>query len=100
MYDMRTMMNAGFTWQRAALAYGEMLMTAGQVIQKRSLQMAMGTMKPEEAVRMVLEKQSAFAKSVEMAARSSAAGRGHAATTLAAIKPIGSKIRANARRLR
>ncbi len=87
------------TWQKASTAYGEMLVTAGSVINHRVTQMALGTMKPEEATRMVLEKPAAFAKSMEMAARASAARRGSAAAALAAIKPIGARTRANARRL-
>lgn len=86
-------------WQRAALAHGQMLATANIVIRKRCLEMALGTMKHEEAARMVLEKPAAFAKAAEMAARARAARRGHAAVALAAIQPLGARTRANALRL-
>jgi hypothetical protein len=92
-------MNAATTWQRAWWAHLQMMTTAAMVIQQRVLQMSLGTMRPEEATRMVLEKPAAFAKSVEMASRAAAANRGHAAVTLAALGPIGAATKANARRL-
>lgn len=99
MYDPMAMMRAAMTWQKAGLAYTQMLVTANQVIAVRTMQMALGTMKPEEAARMVLEKPSALAKSMEMASRSAAASRGFAAATLAGIKPIGAKTASNMKRL-
>lgn len=84
---------------QASQAYTKMLLTAGQVIQARTAQMALGTMKPDEAARMVLEKPAAFAKAAEMAARAQAASKGSAAVALAALRPIGAKTGANARRL-
>ncbi|MCR9085896.1 MAG: hypothetical protein NXH97_04030 [Rhodobacteraceae bacterium] len=99
MYDPTALLRAAATWQKANLAYTQMLMSANQVIVARMMQMMLGTMKPEEATRMVLEKPAAFAKSFEMAARSAAASRGTAAATLAGIKPIGAKTKSNAKRL-
>ena len=99
MTDPKVLLAAARTWQAAGMAYGQMLMTAQQVIAHRTMQMALGTMKPEEATRMVLEKPAAFMKAFEMAARSAAASRGHAATTLAGIRPIGAKTASNAKRL-
>ena len=99
MTDPKALMNAARTWQAAGLAYGQMLMTAQTVIGVRVTQMALGVMKPEESARMVLEKPAAFAKSIEMAARAHAAKRGTAAVALAAIKPIGARTAANAKRL-
>lgn len=99
MYDFSAVFDATRTWQKASLAYGQMLMTANMVIQQRMMQMALGTMKPEEAARMVFEKPAAFAKSFEMAARSHAANKGTAAVMLAALTPIGAHTRANATRL-
>ena len=98
--DYKTMMKAAQTWQQVSLTYGRMVMSASEVIQKRTTQMALGTMKPEEATRMVLEKPAAFAKSFEMAARAAAGSRGGAAAALAAIRPIEAKTRSNSRRLR
>ena len=100
MYNMTSMMKAAQTWQSLSTAYARMLWSANEVIWRRTLQMTMGTMKPEEFTRMVMEKPTAFAKSMEMVARAQAGSRGNAATAMAAIKPIGSKTRSNARRLR
>lgn len=100
MYPPKDWISAATTWQKAGLAYGQMVMTANQVIAMRTMQMALGTMKPAEAARMVMEKPTAFAKSMEMATRSAAASRGIAAATLAGIKPIGAKTKSNAKRLR
>jgi len=99
MYDFTTVFDAARTWQKASLAYGQMLISANMVIQQRMMQMALGTMKPEEAARMVFEKPAAFAKAFEMAARSHAASQGNAAVMLAALTPIGARTRANAARL-
>ncbi len=99
MFDPTDAFAAARTWNRAALAYGQMLMSANIVIQQRMMQMALGVMTPAEAARMVMEKPAAFAKSMEMAARAGAASKGHAAVALAALTPIGSRTRANAARL-
>jgi hypothetical protein len=96
---MMDVMKAATTWQRAWWAQTQMMATAAMVIQARVLQMSLGTMRPEEATRMVLEKPAAFAKSFEMASRAVAGNRGHAAVALAAIGPIGKATGANARRL-
>ncbi|MBE3637414.1 hypothetical protein [Mangrovicoccus algicola] len=100
MYDMKTAFRAVETWQQVNLAYGRMILSAGEVVQKRMLQMALGTMKSEEAARMVLEKPAAFAKSFEMASRAAAGSKGTAEAMLAAIRPIEASTRANSRRLR
>lgn len=99
MFDPTAMLRAAATWQKASLAYTRMLMSANQVIAIRVMQMTLGTMKPEEAARMFMEKPATFAKSFEMAARSAAASRGYAAATLAGVKPIGAKTASNAKRL-
>ena len=92
-------MKAAAAWQRAHLAQMQMMAAAGVVIQQRMLQMALGTMRPDEAARMVMEKPAAFAKSAEMAARAAAGGKGHAAVAMAALGPYGRAAGANARRL-
>ncbi|OSP55149.1 hypothetical protein [Pseudoruegeria sp. SK021] len=99
MFDFSALLTAAQTWNKAAFAYGQMVITANVVIQRRCMQMALGTMKPEEAARMVLEKPAAMAKLFEMAARAHAAQRGTAAVALAAITPIGAKTASNAKRL-
>ncbi len=99
MYDMTAAMKAARTWQEFSLSYGRMMVSASMVIQERTMQMALGTMRPEEATRMVLEKPAAFAKSFEMAARATAGSKGTAAAMLAAMRPLEAKTRANSRRL-
>ncbi len=95
----REMFEAASAWQRNAMAMTQMMVTASTVIQIRMMQMSLGLMRPEEAARMVMEKPSAFAKSAEMSVRAMAANRGFATVALAAMKPVGAKTRANARRL-
>ncbi|MGB0661136.1 MAG: hypothetical protein ACPGNV_13290 [Mangrovicoccus sp.] len=87
------------TWQKAGRAYAEMMIDANTVIRERMTQMAFGMMKPEEAALMVMEKPSAFAKSIAMASQAHADQQGHAAITLAAIEPLTAKTSANAKRL-
>lgn len=88
------------TWNSFGLAYSRMMWSANEVIWRRSLQMALGTMTPGEATRMIFEKPTAFARSTEMAARAIASGRGVAEASLAGVRPIAVKTRSNARRLR
>ncbi len=100
MYDMKAAMKAALTWQEVSLSYGRMMISASEVIQKRTLQMALGQLGPGEAARMVMEKPAAFAKSFEMATRAAAGSKGTAAAALAAIRPIEARTRSNSRRLR
>ena len=94
--DMRAMR----AWTEFSMAYGRMLMQAGEVIAHRTQQMAMGTMSQPEAARMVMEKMTAAAASVEKATTAAARGANPAAIATAALGPYGTKTRANARRLR
>ncbi|MBP0481264.1 hypothetical protein [Sagittula salina] len=93
------MMKAATDWHLAAFAGGRMVVSAGVVIQTRVAQMAMGVMRPEEFVRMVMEKPAAFASASEMAGRALAANKGYAAAWGAALAPIEASASANARRL-
>ena len=97
---MLTIFSVAEAWQSAALAYGRMYLSANEVIQRRTMQMAFGQMNPEEAARMVFEKPAAFASAFERAARATAAGRDPLTVAMAAVQPIGAKTSANARRLR
>ena len=94
------MMLAAHAVQDAALAYGRMYVSANEVIQRRSLQMAFGQMGPEEAARMIFEKPAAFATAFERAALATVAGKDPVTVAMAAVNPIGQKTQANARRLR
>ncbi|AUC54671.1 MAG: hypothetical protein ACU0CC_01615 [Sagittula sp.] len=93
------MMKAAVEWQRATLAGARVMISAGTVIQVRVAQMAMGTMKPVEATRMVFEKPSAFMRATEAAMRAAAGQKGYGAVMEAALAPIEASAGANARRL-
>ncbi len=100
MFGFMPLMASTLTWQQAALAYGRMYVSAQEVIQRRTLQMALGQMHPEEAMRMVMEKPAAFAEAFERAALATVSGQGAADVALAAVSPISAKASANAQRLR
>jgi hypothetical protein len=86
-------------WQAAAMSTMKMSMSAAAVIQVRTMQMSLGTMKPAEAIRMVLEKPSVLMRAVELSARALGENKGLAAATIAGIAPIQQATQANAKRL-
>lgn len=86
-------------WQAAAASTMKMSMSAATVIQARLMQMSLGTMKPAEAMRMVLEKQSVLMRAVELSTRALGENKGLAAATIAGIAPIQKATQANANRL-
>ncbi|MFQ8431451.1 hypothetical protein [Amaricoccus sp. W119] len=88
------------SWMKFARAYYEMSMHAAEVITRRSLRMASGTMTPPEAIGMVMEKATAFAIASERAAITAAKGGDVMKIASAALKPYGAKTRSNARKLR
>ena len=100
MFDPMAYSKAFLTWQKASLAYSRMWLSASEVIWTRTAMMARGTMTRREATRMFFEKPSAFAKAAEKGATALASRGGTAAAALASIRPIESKARSNARRLR
>lgn len=87
-------------WGEYAMAYSQMLMSANEVIWRRTTQMATGTMTQPEATGMVLEKVTAMAKATEKASVAAAKGATPLAIMNAALAPYGTKTRSNARRLR
>ncbi len=100
MYDPRLFWTSVTTFQKAAMAYGQMCVAANEVVWRRCLDMSLGTMTAVEATRMFYEKPVAFAQAAERAAMASALQKGHAGIALAAIGPISMAARSNARRLR
>lgn len=86
-------------WQAAAVSATQLSVAAGAVIQVRMMQLALGTMKPVEATRMVMEKPSAFIRAAEGSARALAANQGLAAATVAGLSPLRIAAEANAKRL-
>ena len=87
-------------WSRLTTAYARMSMSAGEVVMRRSMMMAQGALSAPEATRMMLEKPSAFAASAEKAMMAAARGANPAGVAAAALRPIGARARANAKRLR
>jgi len=93
------MMGAWMAWQKAAFDYQKMWLAASEVVWRRSLQIGMGTMSPVEAARMVMEKPAAFALAAQKSAMAAVGGKSAPAIASAAVRPVGSAARANARRL-
>jgi hypothetical protein len=87
-------------WSAFATAYARMNLAASEVILRRTRQMAQGAMTPPEAVAMVMEKSTAFAAAAEQAAVAAARGAHPAKVAAAALRPYGTKTRANVRKLR
>jgi hypothetical protein len=87
-------------WSDYGTAYTRMLMSANEVILRRTHQMATGIMSKPEATGMVMEKLTAMVTSAEKAAAAAARGANPLAIATAALRPYGTKTKANARRLR
>jgi hypothetical protein len=87
-------------WSEFGMAYTKMLMSANEVIVRRTHQMATGAMSKPEAAGMVMEKMTAMAVASEKAAVAAAMGANPMAIATAALRPYGAKTRSNARRLR
>jgi hypothetical protein len=83
-----------------AAAYQAMTVAAAEVIFRRSLQMATGSMSPPDAFGMVMEKATVFAAAAERAAVAAARGGDPVRVATAALGPYGIKTKANVRRLR
>jgi hypothetical protein len=73
---------------------------AGEVIFHRTLQMSRGAMSAPEAIGMIMEKATAFTAAGEKAAMAIVSGANPARVASAALNPIRSKTRSNARKLR
>jgi hypothetical protein len=87
-------------WARYGFAATQMGLAAGEVIWRRSLMMAQGTLDGGELARMILEKPASFAVAAQRAGVAAAAGRAPALVAAAALGPIRARTRSNARRLR
>lgn len=96
----KTMLRSFTGWMRLGTAAARMNLAAAEVIWRRSAMMATGAMSAPEAARMMLEKPAAFAEAAQRAAMG--AVRGDTATEVAhkALRPLASRAKANARRLR
>jgi hypothetical protein len=83
-----------------ATAYNTMQLSAAEVIARRTMMMASGAMTAPEAVGMVLENATTFAVAAEKAAVAAAKGADPLRVASAALRPYGTRTRANARKLR
>lgn len=97
--DMKAL-GAWRAWARLGAASAKMTLTASEVVWRRSMMMAQGGLSAPEAARMVLEKPAAFALAAQRAAVAAARGGDATKVASAALKPIGARTAANARRLR
>lgn len=100
MYQLENYAKAMESWMKFATSYSEMSLHASEVILRRTIKMAAGTMSSPEAVAMVLEKPTAFANATERATVAAARGGDALAIANAALRPYRVKTRSNARRLR
>ncbi|MDV7144540.1 antifreeze protein [Tropicimonas sp. TH_r6] len=100
MYGFGFLFQSSSNWQKAAIEEQEMWAAASEVIWLRGWQMLTGTMTSHEATRMLVEKPLAFARAAQDAGEAVVTGRDPVAVTRAAVGPLRSEARANARRLR
>lgn len=95
-----TGMKTALLWQRAAMVQQAMWLSAAEVVWWRGFEMAAGSFRSAEAVRMVFEKPAAFAEGIERGAIAAAKGQGPEKVVEAFVRPIGQKTRSNVYRLR
>lgn len=88
------------SWNRLNFSCVQLALEANEVIWRRSIQLMTGAMTTMEATRMILEKPSALAKSLEMAAIATASRRSPQAIAEAYVRPFRTSTRRNTRRLR
>ncbi len=88
------------TWMKIATSYNMMMLSAGEVIVRRTMMMASGAMTGPEAMGMMMEKATIFATASERASVAAAGGADSAQITAAALKPYSTKTRSNVRKLR
>lgn len=100
MFEMGRTFDATRQLMMLATAYQAMTIAASEVIFRRSLQMATGSMSPPDAFGMILEKATVFAAAAEKAAVAAARGGDPVRVATAALGPYGAKTKANVRRLR
>lgn len=81
-------------------AYQTMAMTAGEVFLRRSMMLAHGSIGAPDAVSMLMEKATTFAKSAEVATTALVSGQDPVDVAIAALEPYGTRTAANMRDLR
>ncbi|MFT3973709.1 MAG: hypothetical protein QM699_09745 [Amaricoccus sp.] len=100
MFPAYSQIQAATAWMDFSFAYGQMCVASAEIIARRCMRMAQGSMTGPEAVGMVLEKATAFATATERAAVAAATGADPVRIASAALRPYSAKTRSNVRRLR
>ncbi|APX91976.1 hypothetical protein BWR19_02880 [Halomonas sp. 1513] len=93
-------MNIMFAWMKIASSYNQMMLASAEVITRRTMLIASGTMSVPDAMGMMMEKSTIYATASERAAVAMASGADPAKITAAALKPYTTKTQSNVRKLR
>ena len=93
-------MNMMFAWMKIASSYNQMVLSSAEVIARRTMLIASGTMTVPDAMSMMMEKGTIYATASERAAVAMASGADPARITAAALKPYSTKTHSNVRKLR
>lgn len=88
------------TMMQFATAYQTMALSSAEVILRRSLMLASGSMSASDATTMVVEKASTFAEAAERASYAVARGEDLIGVATAALGPYGVRTQANLENLR
>ena len=100
MFNIGHSMPAVQSLMRLATAYQRMALSAGEVFFRRSLLIASGSMRPPDAVNMVVEKATTLAEAVGEATEAVVKGEDSVGVASAALEPFGTRTEANVRELR
>lgn len=100
MYGLDSALKLAGDWSRLSSAFISMGLASQEVIWRRSMKLANGSLTPVEFSRMLFEKPSAFARAAERASIAVASRKDPLIVAEAAVKHIGAEAKRNARRLR
>ena len=100
MFNFSNSLDSMQSLMRYATAYQTMATAAGEVIFRRSLMIASGSMSAPAALSMVVEKATTFAEAVGKATTALVKGEDPLGVAAAALEPYGTRTAANVRELR
>ena len=100
MFNFSNGLGAMQSLMRYAAAYQTMATAAGEVIFRRSLMMASGSMSAPAALSMIVEKATTFAEAAGEATTALMKGEDSVGVATAALEPYGTRTAANVRELR
>lgn len=98
--DKSTILAPLVAWQRIAVSMAQVGLAAGEVVWRRSVMTAFGSLSLREAQQMIAEKPATLAVAIGNALTVAARGGDPATVTAAALGPYTSSTASNARRLR